>query len=62
MKGKIKARDTLRKLGRMDNIAAEYTRRTWAQAIMELYAQSFRIYFASLLASHMLTRLEKEKK
>ena len=61
MKGKIKARDTLRKLGCMDNIAAEHARKTWVPAIMELYAQSFRIYFSRLLVSYMLIRLEKEK-
>ncbi len=61
MKGKIKARDAMMALGRMDTIAAEHARKTWVPAIMGLYAKSFRIYFAGLLVSHMSIRLLKEK-
>ncbi len=61
MKRKIRARNILCAMPDMSAIAAEKALKLYADPIVKLYAQSFRIYFASLLASHMSIRLLKEK-
>ena len=62
MLGKIKARGALGMVGWQDIIASEKAvKKAMEMYVDPLHRRIMRMYFVSLLALHMTTRLEKEK-